>query len=222
MADSRTVGRRWWRYKTTWVISLSAVLMIAVVGLFTWGSLQPRPTGFAPSTGVGGLDVTVAGADDKVIEPVVATVVEQGPTRYTVDAVSRADWVLFDFDEGRGINDVVSISVGALNLHAHEGTGFEIQNQNFTADVEAGEYRLSGVVHFEQQAATDGDAGNRRINADVDGTGKAVLIHHEQASRATQFKQGVGAIGELDGGIGNGNSDDFGACFAGAHQVSTG
>ncbi len=78
--------------------------MIAVVGLFTWGSLQPRPTGFAPSTGVGGLDVTVAGSDDKVIEPVGATVVEQGPTRYTVDAVSRADWVLFDFDEGRVVD----------------------------------------------------------------------------------------------------------------------
>jgi hypothetical protein len=104
MTDLRTAGRRWWQYKRTWLIGLPTVLVIAVVGLFTWGSFQARPAGFAPSAAAVGLDVIAEGSDDTVIDPAVETVVERGPTRYTVDAVSRVGWVLFDFDEG-GIVD---------------------------------------------------------------------------------------------------------------------
>jgi hypothetical protein len=104
VAESRTTGRRWWQYKRTWLIGIPVVLMAGVAGLFAWGSIQPRPAGFEPSAVAIGVDAAVAGPIDVSIEPVETTVVEQGPTRYTVDAVSTVDWVLFDFDEGRVVD----------------------------------------------------------------------------------------------------------------------
>jgi hypothetical protein len=104
MADPRASGRRWWKYKRTWLIGLPVVLALAVAGLFTWGSFQPRPAGFEPNAVAVELDTPVAGTDDMAIEPDEVTVEEQVPTRHTVDAVSTVDWVLFDFDEGRVVD----------------------------------------------------------------------------------------------------------------------
>ncbi len=104
VVDSRITGRRWWRYKRSWLIGLPVVLVLAVVGLFTWGSFQPRPAGFEPSAVAVEMGTPVASSDDVGIEAVVVTVVEQAPIRYTVDAVSTVDWVLFDFDEGRVVD----------------------------------------------------------------------------------------------------------------------
>lgn len=83
MHDQQSVGRRWWRYKRTWLVGLPAVLVLGVVGLFVWGSLQVRPPGFAPT------------------DPDEVAVVTDEWVRYTVDARSSTDWVLFDFEKGR-------------------------------------------------------------------------------------------------------------------------
>lgn len=104
MADPKNVGRRWWQYKKTWLIGLPVVLVLGMVGLFAWGSLQPRPAGFEPSDVAIELDAALAGSDEIAIESVEVTIVEQEPTRFTLDAVSLVDWVLFDFDEGRVVD----------------------------------------------------------------------------------------------------------------------
>jgi hypothetical protein len=74
-----------------------------VVGLFAWGSFQPRPTGFAPSSpGEGSVaEDEVAAVEDEVaaVEDEIAPL-EEPSIRYTVDATSLVDWVFFDFVEG--------------------------------------------------------------------------------------------------------------------------
>jgi hypothetical protein len=93
-------GRRWWQYKRTWLIGVPALLVLGVVGLFVWGGLQPRPAGFAPSDP----DVGTVAADEVTpVEDEIAPVEEQ-PIRYTLDATSLVDWVLFDFEEGRVVD----------------------------------------------------------------------------------------------------------------------
>jgi len=86
MEERPSADRRWWRYKRTWFVGLPAALVLAVGGLFVWGQLQPRPPGFAPTN------------------PDELAVVTEQWTRYTVDATSTVDWVLFDFDEGRVVD----------------------------------------------------------------------------------------------------------------------
>ncbi|VAW09275.1 hypothetical protein MNBD_ACTINO02-1958 [hydrothermal vent metagenome] len=75
--------QRWWRYKRTWLLGLPGVAILGVVGLFVWGSFQPKPLGFAPTD------------PDEVAE------VTEDWILYTVDARSKTDWVLFDFEKGR-------------------------------------------------------------------------------------------------------------------------
>jgi len=77
---------RWWRYKRTWLIGVPLVLVLAVVGLFAWGALQPKPLGFAP------------------MDPDEGAVVTDEWTRYTLDATSLEDWILFDFEQGRVVD----------------------------------------------------------------------------------------------------------------------
>jgi len=79
-------GRRWWQYKRTWLIGVPAALVLGVVGLFVWGQFQPRPAGFAPT------------------DPDEVAIVTEEWTRYTLDATSTADWVLFDFEKGRVVD----------------------------------------------------------------------------------------------------------------------
>jgi len=73
-----------------WLIRGSALLVVAVVGVFVWGYFQPKPPGFAPT------------------DPDEGAVVTQEWTRYTVDATDREEWVLFDFNEGRLVDDSLS------------------------------------------------------------------------------------------------------------------
>jgi len=115
MSGDPTTDRRWWQYKRTWFIGLPVVLILALVGLFAWGSAQPKPEGFAPTAATEATTVI----DDSA--PVVETTVVQesppveprSPTgetasvddtvetiRYTVDARSKKAWVLFDFTTG--------------------------------------------------------------------------------------------------------------------------
>ncbi|MEE8406347.1 MAG: HmuY family protein, partial [Acidimicrobiia bacterium] len=69
---------------------------------FTWGSLQPRPAGFEPD------EVVIVDDEAPSVVEEVATAagvevaaVENEVSRYTLDATSLNDWVLFDFETGR-------------------------------------------------------------------------------------------------------------------------
>lgn len=86
MEERHSTERRWWPYERAWLIGPPAALVLAVGALFVWGQLQPRPPGFAPTN------------------PDELAVVTEQWTRYTVDATSTVDWVLFDFDEGRVVD----------------------------------------------------------------------------------------------------------------------
>ncbi len=102
MGDRQTEGRRWRKYKTTWLIGVPAAAILGVTGLFIWGSFQPRPAGFEPD------EVVVVDGGAPIVGDEVATAlgdevaaIEDEVTRYTLDATSRDDWVLFDFETGR-------------------------------------------------------------------------------------------------------------------------
>jgi hypothetical protein len=112
-ADRKPQILRWWQYKRTWLIGLPLLLAIGIAGLFFWGSLQARPAGFEPvvpnATAVTEETVATIEEDEAVpIEedeavPIVeeeAVAAEEEWTRYTLDAASYDDWVLFDFIEG--------------------------------------------------------------------------------------------------------------------------
>lgn len=105
MVDRQTAGRRRWQHKRTWLIGIPAVLVFSVVGLFVWGSFQPKPTGFAPS-----VQEAVASEPDEAA-PVTgeeANPVAKQSIRYTLDATSQRDWVFFDFEVGRVDGDFAS------------------------------------------------------------------------------------------------------------------
>jgi len=104
MRTTKATHKRWWRLKRTWLIGVPSLLVIGVVGTFVWGSLQPKPVGYAL---VGEPQIVAApqrvdtAADEPVSEPIEIA-------RYTVDAKNRSDWVLFDFNEGRVIEGDLS------------------------------------------------------------------------------------------------------------------
>ncbi|GMR02364.1 MAG: hypothetical protein BMS9Abin20_0698 [Acidimicrobiia bacterium] len=110
MHEPQAPGRRWWQYKRTWLIGLPAALVLGVVGLFVWGSLQPKPAGFAPTDSDQAVASSQVAAPSQEAVPSEETVSpEEAVTseewiRYTVDAKSKQDWVLFDFDQGRVVD----------------------------------------------------------------------------------------------------------------------
>ncbi len=111
MGDRQTEGRRWWKYKRTWLIGVPAAAILVVTGLFTWGSLQPRPEGFEPD------EVVIVDSEAPIVADRVATAVgvevaavDDEVTRYTLDAKSLNDWVLFDFETGRVLDSDFSSS----------------------------------------------------------------------------------------------------------------
>jgi len=104
MGDEETARQRWWRLKRTWLIGIPSLLLIGVVGAFVWGGLQPKPVGYAP---VDEPQVVAAPQEaSPVVEGAASEPIEL--TRYTLDARSRDDWVLFDFNEGRVIEGDLS------------------------------------------------------------------------------------------------------------------
>ncbi|NHZ70613.1 MAG: hypothetical protein GWP18_03120, partial [Proteobacteria bacterium] len=118
MTYGTPTSRRWWQYKRTWFIGIPALLVLGTVGLYAWGTAQPKPTGFAPTASVaaGPSDVAsgpgVETSSDEELQPAEATDSQDDPTsveladtaatpiRFTVDARSKEDWVLFDFNAG--------------------------------------------------------------------------------------------------------------------------
>ena len=83
------------------------MLVLGVVGLFVWGSFQPKPEGFAPSVP----EEAVARQQEAGSEKEEATRGAQEPApeeepwiRYTLDATSQTDWVFFDFEEGNVVD----------------------------------------------------------------------------------------------------------------------
>lgn len=104
-ADKPEPRRRWWQYKRTWLLGLPGFLVLLVLALFGWGSLQQRPEGFAvvdqAEVGVLGSGVEAeAGVVAPAAEAVADAVVEAQEIRHTLDAKSTEDWVLFDFGSG--------------------------------------------------------------------------------------------------------------------------
>lgn len=120
--------RRWWQYKRTWFIGVPTLLILGVVGLYAWGTSQPKPQGYAPTATV---EATAAVEDVDVVEettpeveavapqettspqetvtteepePVPDTAAVVDSTRYTVDARSKQEWVLFDFNTGEVVD----------------------------------------------------------------------------------------------------------------------
>ncbi|MEA1902484.1 MAG: HmuY family protein [Actinomycetota bacterium] len=86
------------------------MLVLGVAGLFAWGSLQPRPEGFAvvDAGEAVAVDEEPGGEPADTEEgpltdatPVETVPAEEEAVRYTLDARSLEDWVLFDFVEGR-------------------------------------------------------------------------------------------------------------------------
>jgi hypothetical protein len=111
MGDRQTEGRRRRIYKRTWFIGVPAAAILVVTGLFTWGSLQPRPAGFEPD------EVVIVDSEAPIVEDRVATAVgvevagvDDEVIRYTLDAKSLNDWVLFDFETGRVLDSDFSSS----------------------------------------------------------------------------------------------------------------
>jgi len=122
VVEDQTAARRWWQYKRTWLFGIPAVLVFGVVGLFVWGSFQPKPEGFAlsdpgetvRSQETAPLDEKAAADEDAAAEEEAAVpeeeaaaeeegraVPEEEPwVRYTLDATSQTDWAFFDFEEG--------------------------------------------------------------------------------------------------------------------------
>ncbi|GMQ98977.1 MAG: hypothetical protein BMS9Abin17_1517 [Acidimicrobiia bacterium] len=99
MGNEEITRKRWWQLKRTWLIGMPSLLVIGVVGTFVWGSLQPKPAGYAP---VDEPQIVAAPQEvDAVVDEATSEPIEI--SRYTVDATSRDNWVLFDFTQGRVI-----------------------------------------------------------------------------------------------------------------------
>lgn len=90
--------------KRLWIIGLPAFLVVGVVGIFLWGSFQPKPQGFAPvdQAQMVGVSPAFAVAIEEA-EPVSIEII-----RYTLDATSMESWVLFNFTEGRVVGGDLS------------------------------------------------------------------------------------------------------------------
>jgi hypothetical protein len=107
----------------TWLLGLPLLLAIGIAGLFYWGSLQARPTGFEPidpdavaiteeTAGIIEEDGAVPIEEDEAV-PIMedeTSAAEADWTRYTLDATSYDDWVLFDFSEGLVVESDFSAS----------------------------------------------------------------------------------------------------------------
>lgn len=87
--------------RRTYFIGVPLLLVAALVAVFVWGQLQPKPQGYAVTTA----------ADDSQAEPTPTEVVaadvaeptaEPTPTatRFTLDARDKVEWAFFDIDSG--------------------------------------------------------------------------------------------------------------------------
>jgi HmuY protein len=91
------------RRRRTFVIGVPLLLASALVAVFVWGQLQPRPVGYAltvPAAEAAG-DTPLEVADDPgeiADEPEVAAM--PTTTLYTLDARDKENWTFFDLDQG--------------------------------------------------------------------------------------------------------------------------
>ena len=88
------------RRRRTYFIGIPLLLVSALVAVFVWGQLQPRPEGYAVTAAVdssvapAATEVAVAQVSEATAEPSPAT------TRYTLDARDKVEWAFFDIDGG--------------------------------------------------------------------------------------------------------------------------
>jgi hypothetical protein len=118
MSAGIPTDRRWWQYKRVWFIGVPVALILSFAGLYAWGTSQPKPEGFAPtietqtapSTDDGARADESVQAQESAVAQESAPIDEepameeadpgQEPIRYTVDARSKQEWILFDFNTG--------------------------------------------------------------------------------------------------------------------------
>ena len=81
MGDRQTEGRRWWKYKRTWLLGVPVLAILGVAGLFIWGSLQPRPAGFEPDVVVVDYEAPIMGDEAAIAAGDEVTAVEDEVTR---------------------------------------------------------------------------------------------------------------------------------------------
>lgn len=91
-------SRSGWRRRAPWLIGAPVLAILAIAGIFVWGSLQPRPEGYAVAS-------TDPAAGPAVLEPAPTTIPEKPEEiiRHTLDAASTEEWVLFDFAVGETV-----------------------------------------------------------------------------------------------------------------------
>lgn len=85
--------------RRTYLLAIPLVAVAALVTVFVWGQLQPKPPGFAPTT----VETLAAEAPAVEAPAVKALAVEAGPVRFTIDARDKQQWAFFDFDSGTAI-----------------------------------------------------------------------------------------------------------------------
>jgi len=87
------------RRRRIYFIGIPLLLVAALVAVFVWGQMQPKPEGYAPTAA---LDVPVVPPATEVVAEPKAEATPAAPvaTRYTLDARDKVEWAFFDIDSG--------------------------------------------------------------------------------------------------------------------------
>ena len=82
--------------RRTYFIGIPLLLVSALVAVFVWGQMQPRPEGYAVTapTAVPAASIAAVETAEPTVEPRPTT------TRYTLDARDKEQWAFFDLDSG--------------------------------------------------------------------------------------------------------------------------
>jgi len=160
------------RRRRTYIIGTPLLLVAALLAVFVWGQLQPRPEGFAVTAVIDEAVAPVATEAPVTIE-VAATPTTPTTTQYTLDARDKVEWAFFDIDGGEIIVSTFEDSDWDLafrrtNLLTKSG----ITNPEGTVGaIDLGELDLEGVVVPEARPfivdALGGDDGDDQRNAAI-------------------------------------------------------
>ena len=87
------------RRRRTYFIGVPLLLISALVAVFVWGQLQPKPEGYAVTappvaTATAATSVATIELAEPTLEPTPTT------TQYTLDARDKEEWAFFDLDSG--------------------------------------------------------------------------------------------------------------------------
>ena len=88
------------RRRRTYFIGIPLLLVSALVAVFVWGQMQPKPEGYAVTSAID--SPVVPAATEVVVADEPAATAEPTPaiTPYTLDARDKVEWAFFDIDGG--------------------------------------------------------------------------------------------------------------------------